>query len=91
MLRFFNDSCVGRVEKYTLKRRVRSRVVRREIKNCTPLWREAHFQVKMYKTRQVRTTFGSSDVEKLHVAVARNTLSSENVQNTSGSDHFWKF
>ena len=29
-------------------------------KKCTPLWREAHFQVKMYKTHQVRTTFGSS-------------------------------
>ena len=28
-------------------------------KKCTPLWREAHFQVKMYKTHQVRTTFGS--------------------------------
>ena len=26
---------------------------------CTPLWHEAHFQVKMYKTHQVRTTFGS--------------------------------
>ena len=26
---------------------------------CTPLWREAHFQVKMYKTHQGRTTFGS--------------------------------
>ena len=22
------------------------------MKNCTPLWREAHFQVKMYKTHQ---------------------------------------
>ena len=33
-------------------------------KKCTPLWREAHFQVKLYKTRQVRTTFGSWDVEK---------------------------
>ena len=31
--------------------------VRGEIKNCTPLWREAHFEVKMYKTRQLRTTF----------------------------------
>ena len=30
-----------------------------ESKKCTPLWREAHFQVKMYKTHQVRTTFGS--------------------------------
>ena len=28
-------------------------------KMCTPLWREAHFEVKMYKTHQVRTTFGS--------------------------------
>ena len=26
---------------------------------CTPLWREAHFQVKMYKTHQLWTTFGS--------------------------------
>ena len=24
-------------------------------KKCTPLWREAHFQVKMYKTHHVRT------------------------------------
>ena len=64
----------------SLKRRVRSHVVRGEIKNCTPLWREVHFQVKMYKTRQLRTTFGSSDVEKLHAAVARNAFWSENVQ-----------
>ena len=28
-------------------------------KKCTPLWREAHFQVKMHKTLQCRTTFGS--------------------------------
>ena len=28
-------------------------------KKCTPLWREAHFEVKMYKTLGVRTTFGS--------------------------------
>jgi len=25
-------------------------------KKCTPLWREAHVQVKMYKTHQVRST-----------------------------------
>ena len=23
---------------------------RGDIKNCTPLWRKAHFEVKMYKT-----------------------------------------
>ena len=60
-------------------------------KKCTPLWREAHFQVKMYKTHQVRTTFGSSDVEKVHAVVARSTFPSENVQNTPFSDHFWRF
>ena len=74
----------------SLKRRVRSQLGRREMKNCTPLWREAHFQVKMYKTHQVRTTFGSWDVEKVHAVVARSTFRSENVQNTSFSDHFWK-
>ena len=58
-------------------------------KKCTPLWREAHFQVKMYKTHQVRTTFGSWDVEKVHAVVARSTFPSQNVQNT-GPDHFWQ-
>ena len=60
-------------------------------KKCTPLWREAHFQVKMYKTHQVRTTFGSCDVEKVHAVVARSTFRSQNVQNTPFSDHFWRF
>ena len=31
-------------------------------KKCTPLWREAHLEVKMLKTLGVRTTFGGSDV-----------------------------
>ena len=63
-------------------------------KKCTPLWREAHFQVKMYKTPQL----GSSgpllevemEVEKVHAVVARSTFPSQNVQNTSAPDHFWK-
>ena len=29
--------------------------------------------------------------EKLHAALAKNTFSSENAQNTSASEHFWKF
>ena len=74
----------------SLKRRVRSQLARWEMKNCTPLWREAHFQVKMYKTHHSRTTFGSCDVEKVHAVVARSTFPSQNVQNTSASDHFWK-
>ena len=60
-------------------------------KKCTPLWREAHFEVKMLKTPGVRTTFGGSDVEKVHAVVARRTFRSKNVQNTRGSDHFWRF
>ena len=54
------------------------------------LWREAHLEVKMYKAHQVRTTFGSWDVEKVHAVVARSTLRSQNVQNTPFSDHFWQ-
>ena len=60
------------------------------LKNCTPLWREAHFQVKMYKTCQVRTTFWSWDVEKLHAAVARSTFPSKNVKKLTVSEHFLK-
>ena len=74
----------------SLKRRVRSQLARWEMKKCTPLWREADFQVKMYKTHHARTTFGSWDVEKVHAVVARSTFPSQNVQNTPGSDHFWK-
>ena len=74
----------------SLKRRVRSQLARWEMKKCTPLWREAHLQVKMYKTHHGRTTFGSWDVEKVHAVVARSTFPSQNVQNTRGSDHFWR-
>ena len=46
-------------------------------KKCTPSWREAHFEVKMLKTPGVRTTFGSSDVEKVHAVVERRTFRSK--------------
>ena len=59
-------------------------------KKWTPLWREAHLEVKSGKTRQLRTTFGSSAVEKVHAVVARSTFRSQNAQNTPFSDHFWK-
>ena len=60
-------------------------------KNCTPLWRKAHLEVKMYKTRQQRTVFWSSDVEKLHAAVANGTFGSENVKKLRVREHFLKF
>ena len=74
----------------SLKRRVRSQLARWEMKICTPLWREAHFEVKMHKTHHSRTTFGSWDVENLHAVVARSTFWSQNAQNAPFSDHFWK-
>ena len=43
-------------------------------KKCTPLWREAHLEVKMYKAHHGRTTFGGSDVEKVDAVVARSTF-----------------
>ena len=49
----------------SLKRRVPSHLARWEMKMCTPLWREAHFEVKMHKTHQLRTTFGSWDAKHI--------------------------
>ena len=63
-------------------------------KNCTPLWREAHLQVKMLKL----TVSGHflkcrcrKIVEKWHAAVAPSTFTSQNVQNTCVLCHFWRF
>ena len=75
----------------SLKRRVRSHLAKWEMKNCTQLWRQAHFQVKMYKAPHARATFGNWDVEKVHAIVARSTFRSQNVKNTRGSEHFWTF
>ena len=47
------------------------------MKNGTPLWCEAHFQVKTHKTPQSRTNFGRSDVQKWQAAVVRSTFSSK--------------
>ena len=75
----------------SLKRRVRSQLATGEMKNCTPLWREAHLEVKSVKNWWSRSTFGSWDVEKVHAVVARSTFPSQNVQNTPRSHHFGKF
>ena len=58
---------------------------------CKSLWREAHFQVKGVKYWPSRSTFGSADIDKVHVVVAWSTFRSQNVQNITFSDHFWKF
>ena len=74
------------------------------MKNCTPLWREAHLEVKAKSTSHLQhcwklrckahqrwSTFGSSDVEKVHAVMARSTCPSQHVQSTPCPDHFWKF
>ena len=42
----------GSKSRLAKKGRVRSHLARWEMKTCTPLWREAHLEVKMYKTLQ---------------------------------------
>ena len=73
----------------SLKQRVRSHLAKWEMKNCTLLWREAHFKVKLFKA-PIPSTVGIWHVQKVHAVVARSTFPSQNVQNTSPSDHFWK-
>ena len=43
-------------------------------KKRTPLWREAHLEVKSVKNWRVRSIFGSWAVEKVHAVVARRTF-----------------
>ena len=74
-----------------LKRRVRSQMVSGYIKNCTPLWRKAHSEVKMLKNWGSGRTFRRSDVQKLHAAVVKSTFGSENVKKPTIRDHFLKF
>ena len=67
-------------------------------RKCTPWWREANFQFKMYKAsgspRPSQSTFGSWDVEKelkkkVHAVLAQSTFPSQKCQKVTGSDHFW--
>ena len=75
----------------SLSRRVPSHLARWKMENCTPLWREAHFEVKMYKTPHARTTFGSWDVEKAHPVVAWSTLRSKSVKTPQPRSTFYPF
>ena len=54
-------------------------------KKCTPLWCEACFQVNMRKKHHVRSTFGSWNVQNLHVVAARSTFRSQNVKKKIGA------
>ena len=90
---FFQWICgFGGSKSRLAKAAVRSRLGRWEMKNCTPLWREARFQVKMDNTHtdHAWSTFGSWDVEKVHAVVARSTFRNQNVKNNPGPDYFRK-
>ena len=39
-----------------------------EMKSCTPLWHQAHFQVKMYKAHQRQTTLGAHRCGTKHIS-----------------------
>ena len=60
-------------------------------KKCTLLRRQAHFQVKMLKAPEARSTFGSWDVQKVRAGVVRSTCRSEKQKKLAVSDHFWMF
>ena len=66
----------------SLKRRVRSHVARWEMKNCTLLWREEHFEVKSVKKLTVSDHFWKSrcwkSARRCHAA--RSTFPSQNAQ-----------
>ena len=64
---------------------------RKNARGWSWLWREELFQVKMYKTQQRRTTFGSWEVEKGYAIVARSTFPSQACKTLWSSDHFWRF
>ena len=84
----------------SLKRRERSHLAGWEIK--TPMWRETHFEVKMFKTLQLRTAFGSCAVGcgakrfwnltgwKSERGVGAKRILKSKSYNTSVSEHFWK-
>ena len=56
-------------------------------KKCTPLWREAHFEVKMRKTQQVQNTFGLWCRKSAGRCGAKH-IPSQNIQTTPCSEHF---
>ena len=58
------------------------------LKKCTPV--TARSEVKPLKAYHLQSSFGNSDVEKTSAAVTRSTFGSENGQNTTASEYFWK-
>ena len=69
-------------------RRVESRLAKLHAKRISKSKCTKHTMLRA--PLDVRNTFGSCDVEKVHAVVARSTYPSQNVQNRPFPDHFWK-
>ena len=74
-----NKICKSKCTKHTMFRPLLEVAM---AKKCMSLWYEAHFQVKMNKTHQVRTTFGSWDVEKSARRCGAKHISKSNMYKT---------
>ena len=61
----------------------------RMLKNGTPQWREAHFEVNMYKTQHVWTTFGRSGVENGTPLKRQAHFKVKMHKKLTVSNHFW--
>ena len=59
-------------------------------KKCTPLWREAHFEVKSVQNTSVSEHFWKLRCRKSARRCGAKHIWKSNVQNTPFSDHFWK-
>ena len=75
----------------SLKRRVRSQLARWEMKKCTPLWREAHFQVKMWQNTRGLGPLLEVEMSKKCTPLWREAhLEVKMYKTHAASDHFWK-
>ena len=66
----------------SLKRRVRSQLARWEMKSCTPLWREAHLEVKMLKS-----TRGSDHFWKLRCRKSARRCGAKHISKSKCTKH----
>ena len=60
------------------------------MKKCTPLWREAHFQVKMLIKTPRSDHFWKLRRRKSACRCGAKHIPKSKCKNTRGSDHFWK-
>ena len=68
----------------SLERRVRSNLPTWEMKNCTPLWREAHLEVKLFKTPPVRSTL---EVPKLRCRKSARRCDTKHISKSNCRKH----